>query len=61
MKHLTPQAAALLALLVGSGLAIAGVYQLAGLGWALIAGAVPLLLLAATILRGLHRAQQNPQ
>ena len=50
MKHLTPQAAALLALLAG-----------AGLGWALIAGAVPLLLLAATILRGLHRAQQNPQ
>ena len=61
MKHLTPQAAALLALLAGAGLAIAGVYQLAGLGWALIAGAVALLLLAATILRGLHRAQQNPQ
>lgn len=61
MKHLTPQAAALLALLAGAGLAIAGVYRLAGLGWALIAGAVPLLLLAATILRGLHRAQQNPQ
>lgn len=61
MKPITPQAAALLALLTGAGLAIAGVYLLAGLGWALIAGAVPLLLLAATILRGLHRAQQNPQ
>lgn len=61
MKHLTPQAAALLALLAGAGLAIAGVYQLAGTGWALIAGAVPLLLLAATILRGLHRAQEDHQ
>ena len=37
------------------------VLGLYALGWALFAGAVPLLLLAATILRGLHRAQQNPQ
>lgn len=56
---ITPPLLALLALLAGSGLAVAGVYLLAGTGWALIAGAVPLLLLAATILRGLARAQQN--
>lgn len=61
MKYLTPHVAALLALLVGAGLAIAGVYQLAGLGWALIAGALPPLLLVGIILRGLNRAQQNPQ
>ena len=51
----------LLASVLGAGLAIAGVYQLAGLGWTLIAGAVPLLLLAAIIMRGLRRAQENPQ
>lgn len=61
MKHLSPPVAALLALLVGAGLAIAGVYRLAGLGWALITGAVPPLLLAMIILRGLYRAQQKPQ
>ena len=58
MKHITPQAVALLALLAGMGLVIAGVYLLAGLGWSLIAGAVPLLALAFVIQRGLHRAKQ---
>ena len=58
MKPLiTPPLLALLALLAGCGLAVAGVHLLAGTGWALIAGAVPLLLLAATIFRGLSRAQ----
>lgn len=61
MKHLTPPLLALLALLAGCCMAVSGVYLLAGTGWALLAGAVPLLLLALTILRGLHRAQQNPQ
>lgn len=60
MKYLTPQAVAWLALLAAGGLLIAGVYLLAGLGWSLIAGAVPLLLLALTIQRGLRRAQQIP-
>lgn len=60
MKPISPHAVAALALLLAAGLAIAGVYLLAGLGWALIAGAVPLLLFALTILRGLHRAKQNP-
>ena len=58
---LTPPVLAALLLLAGCGLAVAGVYLLAGTGWALIVGAVPLLLLASTILRGLSRAQQVTQ
>lgn len=50
----------LLAVMLGVSLGIAGVYLLAGVGWALIAGAVPPLLLALIILRGLNRAKQNP-
>lgn len=61
MKHLTPPLLALLALLTGCGMAVSGVYLLAGIGWALLAAAVPLLLFAMIILRGLKRAQQNPQ
>lgn len=57
---MNPILIAFLALGLGAVLCIAGVYLLAGLGWALIAGAVPLLMLAATILRGMHRAQQTP-
>lgn len=57
---MNPILIAFLALGLGAALCIAGVYLLAGLGWALIAGAVPLLMLAATILRGMHRAQQTP-
>jgi len=49
----TPHAVASLALLAGVGLAVAGVYVLAGLGWALLAGAVPFLLLSAMLIRGL--------
>lgn len=56
---MNPILIALLAVVLGAGLAIAGVYLLAGPGWALIAGAVPPLLLALIILRGLHRAKQN--
>lgn len=58
MNYFNPQTLALLALLIGMGLVIAGVYLLAGLGWSLIAGAVPLLALAFVIQRGLHRAKQ---
>ena len=53
---LTPHAVATLALLSGIGLAVAGVYVLAGTGWALLAGALPLLLLSAVLIRGLIRA-----
>ncbi|SFU81768.1 hypothetical protein SAMN04489707_102361 [Paenacidovorax caeni] len=57
---MNPILIAFLALGLGAALCIAGVYLLAGLGWALIAGSVPLLVLAAIILRGLQRAQQKP-
>ena len=48
----TPGFLAALALLLGIGLSVAGVLMLAGPGWALIAGAVPLLLIGAVLLRG---------
>lgn len=53
----TPWAAicAAVALFAGVGLAVAGIYVLAGAGWALLAGSSPLLLLAAIIIRGLMR------
>jgi hypothetical protein len=44
---------ACLSLLASFGLIVGGVYVLAGLGWALVAGAVPCLLLSAVIVRGL--------
>lgn len=43
------------ALSVGVVLLVAGVFVLAGIGWALIALAVPCLGLAAVIFRGLLR------
>lgn len=46
---------AALALAGGLGLGISGIYVLAGSGWALLASSVPLLLLAAIIIRGLMR------
>lgn len=52
----SPPVIASLALVSGLGLAVAGVYVLAGVGWALLAGAAPLLLLAAVLIRGLLRA-----
>lgn len=53
LPTVTPLGVACLALLAGIGLAVSGVYVLAGLGWALIAGAVPLFGLSAALLRGL--------
>lgn len=44
---------ACLALVAGSGLAVGGVYELAGPGWALVAGATPCFVVAWLILRGL--------
>jgi hypothetical protein len=39
--------------LMGFGLAVAGVYVLLGLGWALLAGAASLLLIAGFLRKGL--------
>lgn len=51
-----PWAPVTLALLVtiGSGLVVAGVYELTGAGWALITAAAPFLLIAGVIVRGLR-------
>lgn len=51
----SPPVVATLTLFAGLGLAVAGVFVLFGLGWALLAGAAPLLLLAAVLIRGLLR------
>lgn len=47
--------AALLMLLSGTGLAIAGVHHLLGLGWALLAAAPTPVALAAILFKGLTR------
>lgn len=49
-----PLTAAGLFMLVGCGLLVAGIYELAGQGWALLAGAIPCILLSVVILRGLN-------
>lgn len=51
----SPPSVAVVSFVAGSSLAVAGVYQLAGPGWALIAGSVPLLLLSVVLIRGLTR------
>ncbi|MNE80150.1 hypothetical protein D3C81_1609590 [compost metagenome] len=43
----------ILTALCGFGLAVAGVYILAGLGWSLLAGAVALFLIAGFVRKGL--------
>jgi small-conductance mechanosensitive channel len=53
---ISPPAVALACFVAGSGLAVAGVYALAGLGWAYLASSVPLLMLAAVLARGLKNA-----
>lgn len=45
-------AVGVLTFLMGAGLVTAGVYALAGLGWALISGALPCFLISVVILRG---------
>ena len=47
---------AAVSLLLGAGMAVAGVYVLAGLGWALLSGSAPFLLLFVVLARGLIRA-----
>jgi hypothetical protein len=44
---------ACLSLLAGAGLAVGGVYELAGPGWALVAGAAMCFAFGVLILRGL--------
>ena len=39
-------------LMIGCGMAVSGVYMLAGAAWALLAGAVPLLAVGGVLLRG---------
>ena len=46
----------LISAVLGSALAVAGVYVLFGVGWALLAGALPPLVLAAAMFRGLKHA-----
>lgn len=55
MKKIPPPAVASVALLTGIGLLVSGVFVLAGLGWALLAAAVPFFTLAGVIFRGLIR------
>lgn len=55
MKKISPRAVAVLALLIGLGLLVSGVFVLAGLGWALLAGAMPFFGFAGLIFRGLLR------
>lgn len=45
----------MLLLALGFGLAVAGVYMLAGAGWALLAGATGPFAMAVIILRGVAR------
>ncbi|SMP71907.1 hypothetical protein [Noviherbaspirillum suwonense] len=57
MKSLPPYAFGLLALVLGWLLLGAGVFLLAGLGWALLCASVPFIGFALVIFRGLTRAE----
>ncbi len=57
MPNITPAFVAFMSLLVGVGMSITGVYLLAGIGWAVLIGASPFLLLAFALIRGLLRVQ----
>lgn len=52
---ISPAAIAAASMVAGVALAVAGVHMLFGLGWALIAGSVPLMALSAVLIRGLLR------
>lgn len=45
------------AAVIGVSMVAAGVYVLAGIGWALLVGAVPFLALSAVLMRGLTGAK----
>lgn len=55
----TPVTVGVVAAAAGVSAAVSGVYLLAGIGWALIASACPLLLLAGVIFRGLMHAESE--
>jgi len=57
MKSVPPYAVGLLALVLGWLMLSAGVYELAGRGWALICASVPFVFLAVVIFRGLAHAE----
>ena len=48
--------AILMLLMVGMGMIAGGVFLLAGLGWALVVGALPFIAAGGVLLRGLSRA-----
>lgn len=55
-EQASPAAAlALFLLALGSSMAVAGVYILCGIGWALNAGSVPITIVAVAMLRGAKR------
>jgi hypothetical protein len=55
-KLLSPAMLASVAILLGCGFVVAGLYLMAGLGWALIAASVPCFVFSILIFRGLTRA-----
>lgn len=56
MKN-SPIVVALVSALLGCASLLAGVYLLAGPGWALVGGGLSFLVFALVILRGLGRAE----
>lgn len=50
---MNPLVTAVACFVSGAGAAVGGVYVLAGLGWALVAVAVPLVVASALLFRGL--------
>jgi hypothetical protein len=59
MKINVPVAVAVSTAFVGVGLAVGGVFLLAGVGWALVAGSVPLIGVSAVTFRGLMRGERE--
>lgn len=57
MRNLSPITYAAAALTVASALAVAGVFLLAGAGWAMVVAAVPFLLFGLVVLRGAVEAE----
>lgn len=58
MRNPSPIAYAASTLLVGLGLAVSGIYLLAGLGWSLMASSVPFLAFGFVVFRGVLAAQR---
>ena len=56
MKINLPVTVAVATAVAGVGLAVGGVFLLAGAGWAMLTGALPLLGMSTVTFRGLMRA-----